>query len=244
MKDCFTHLVDRVNRQNLEITDLKERLSNQEEESRLLNSKIESLSRRIEELTVNRQGFTTTTTVSNHLDILLNRSNKWQLLRNIQYDEPNTLQTDDKRYFGFAQSLYSLDPQISSFKVEILGMDANINGFDSWIGIGLTGTEPDLSDGMGNYPGSVSYSASRIIRFHLGNHEKEENVGPHWKVGDIIELRVKFPNEFNRQASVCFSRNGHLIREKRVRLEPDEMFPTIRMKGHDMKVKFFPLFNG
>lgn len=160
----------------------------------------------------------------NHEEVQL----KWKVCSKIKisFDQPNILEVLGDSSSGLAQSLYSLDSAKPCFKVQILyGVSM----------IGLTRKERTTTIGFRHM--SLGYSSGRVWV-----DADDESIGPNWKNGDIIECRIKFPNNFINDGSmyveVYFSLNNKLVTRKLYQMPRDGLFPTCYMTRY-AKLKYF-----
>lgn len=121
---------------------------------------------------------------------------------------------------AIAQTSFSLQPSDGTFKIKVLRIHTG-----NFIGIGLTPT--------GNLHGIIP-GCRRTIGYYSEGYvfvdRKKPPVGPKWKIGDIVECGVAFPNnDGHTNAEVYFSLNGELTFKKEIQLPIDGVYPTVYM---------------
>lgn len=158
---------------------------------------------------------------------------KWKVYDNVKTKKTNILKVSNPSTFGFVKSEYPLEPARPFFKVHVLGIE-NKNYRYTFIGL-----YPKIQ--TDRTPAAVVYTDAGTI----GINDDIVDNGPKWKVGDIIECGIKFPNNFidyeNHSVTLYLSRNEELIYElPSVRIAKDGLlFPSIRLEGEDCSFKYY-----
>lgn len=159
--------------------------------------------------------------------IIYKSTPKWRVCENINtfIDRPQILEHGGSYYSALAQTLCSLEPTSSRFKIKVLKKFNHIVMVLTPIGE-LYANDP--------YPGfsdkSTGYESGQI---HVNN--AYQKVGDEWKNGDIIECGIKFPENFvndgETEVEVYFSINGRLTVKKVMIMPLHGFFPTVYMEN-------------
>lgn len=161
-------------------------------------------------------------------NFVIGAPSKWQELYNTKIHSDRTdhiLEVEDKSSHGFAQSFCALEPDSPRFKIKLLNFD-----HFKYIAVGLSckGHRSDKLPGL--YEQSVGYDSSGDLIVD----KKSKKVGAQWKVGDVIECGIKFPNNFtsnesNVRVKIYFTRNEQLVAETKLLMPGNGYFPTVYM---------------
>lgn len=179
---------------------------------------------------------------------------KWQELCNLKLssdEDGQVLEVEGQSLHAFAQSTSVLGPTNPHFKIKLMNFD-----HFKYMAVGFS-SKGHLTDQVpGLYEQSMGYDSTGDL---IANNISKK-VGMEWKVGDVIECGIKYPDNFvdNRRVNVklYFKRNEQFVAETKVLMPTGGYFPTIymfegvlgswwengtieKMSGTNTRVKFY-----
>lgn len=152
---------------------------------------------------------------------------RWQVLCNLKLlndQNDQVLEVDDQSFHAFAQSNCALEPTNPHFKIKLLNFD-----YFKYMAIGLS-SKGHLTDVVpGLYEQSVGFDSTGDLIVN----KISKKVGKEWKVGDVLECGIRYPNNFldSQRASVklYLKINEQLVTETKVLMPTNGYFTTIYM---------------
>lgn len=248
--NCFVHLADRLNSQNVQISNLTHALNGHcLDEVAKLNEQVNQLQAQVSKLrrdvTSQQKHITKLNGELKRLQGPQPQDKEIEMLRNpsadvihvlaplqwrkslnmkVSIDQANILEFGHSSGSSFAQLLHPVNQENPCFRAQIL----SYCGRDSvGISIGLTQKGHSTNVPPGQSEGSIGYRCCGKLYY-----DKCESVTSHaCKVSDTIECGIKFTKNFindgNHSVLVYFSKNGLSFLKKIIKLPVDGLFPTI-----------------